>query len=593
MDNQLAAALRSADEERLTALANKGIYKRAVKDAEKEEAAFTEYDTSVEVETGGEKCVITVPLEQSRCSCPSRTVCRHIITAILLLKRQLPDSEEAVEEKTQPEDPENAEVPERTDEKPEKSKPPAELTERELEKVRRCAKMCNGLLCGIITHGLVRIPETAAEDFELAAVRCHGTGMAECERLVRGLGGRIADCVSRRASFDIRSFTDRMLETAEHIGGLMRDDAAPDDLGSFRSVYENVEGYLELLPVGQRTIAGGEFEGDVFYFVNTAHDAKQRFLTFSDIRPTFYETGRSRRMEVRPWGLGTSLRSMMKQRMTLSGAKVCNGKLSASKETIVAAHSAAVLDCSFIHSLMVTDFREIVLRLSERSSERETDRLFFIYPKRMVRYGFDKNEQKLIITFEDMRGCSADCVVKYSSESKKYIEQLERICKKMADPSKRVYTLLVTAYIENGRLYFFPIDVYDFINPLAVHEFEMPPEAEKYAEEGIYAQEINRHIGNVRGLLTSIVQSDLQSELDCSELIAESRRAGMEGLAQLIGETADAAENCRHSLTDGSYQVLEAMRRLNRYIKAAEERTSFISALSELEKTKYITGGEL
>ena len=171
MDNQLAAAIYNADEESLISLANKGIYKRAVKDAENAEADIMESETAAEVSVGGEKCVITVPLGESRCTCPSRTVCRHIITAILLLKNRIPEQFTAVEENSPDEAEKPAEVPEIPEERPATEKDSeTKLSEAELRKIHSSAEMCMGLLCGVLTHGLVRIPETAAEDFELAAV---------------------------------------------------------------------------------------------------------------------------------------------------------------------------------------------------------------------------------------------------------------------------------------------------------------------------------------------------------------------------------------------------------------------------------------
>ena len=584
MDDMLAAAIYTADEESLIALANKGIYKRAVKDAENTAADIAEKEKTAEVSVGREKCVITVPLGESTCTCPSRTVCRHIITAILLLKNRLPDDIVITEEIAAPEPESPAEMPEKPADKPAEAEKEAKLTKTELAKIHSSAEMCVGLICGVLTHGLVRIPETAAEDFELAAVRCHGAKMAECERMMRFLGGRLADNAARRASFDSRFFTERLLSAAEHLEHILKDDITPDDLGSFRSVYENIEGRLEILPVGQRTVSGGEYAGEVYYFVNNDPDAKQRFLTFSDIRPTFYETGRKRIPETCPWGMEKPLLSMMKRRMTLTGARVCKGKLSSSKETLVAADSPAQLNCKLIHSLIVMDFREIVLRLGECRNDNETDRLFFILPKRMTGYGFDKNEQKLTITFEDCRGCTADCTVKYRSETKSFIEQLERICRSIANSPDRVYTLLVTAYIEGGRLRFFPVEVYDFIVPTELHSFEMPQDKELLAEDGVYAEEIGRHIAGVKDMLTYTVRTGLQSEHDFSALISESRSLGMEGLAELISEMAVSADNCRHSLTDGSRKVLDIMRKLNKYIIAAEERTGMVSALSYLER---------
>ena len=93
IDVKLAAALRAAGEPELTAMANKGLYKRALKDAEGAELTAETRDGVHTVLTGGERCIIGVPLSQSECSCPSRSVCRHILTAILLLKRSLPEEE--------------------------------------------------------------------------------------------------------------------------------------------------------------------------------------------------------------------------------------------------------------------------------------------------------------------------------------------------------------------------------------------------------------------------------------------------------------------------------------------------------------------
>jgi len=85
-------------------------------------------------------------------------------------------------------------------------------------------------------------------------------------------------------------------------------------------------------------------------------------------------------------------------------------------------------------------------------------------------------------------------------------------------------------------------------------------------------------------MLVRIVRTGLQSEHDCKAVIAESKRMGMEGLAELISELAAAADNFRHSIKDSSRRVLDNMIKLNRYIIAAEERTGSVSALSKLYK---------
>lgn len=86
----LSAALAAADEDYLIGLSNKGTVNRAKKDL----AALAEPEAQLEgagvtVRLGDTSCFITVPLGESRCSCPSSAVCRHRIAAILWLKGRL------------------------------------------------------------------------------------------------------------------------------------------------------------------------------------------------------------------------------------------------------------------------------------------------------------------------------------------------------------------------------------------------------------------------------------------------------------------------------------------------------------------------
>ena len=70
-------------------------------------------------------------------------------------------------------------------------------------------------------------------------------------------------------------------------------------LGQFRRSYETLRHDLTILPIGQRTVNNSEYAGEVYYFLNLDEKAESRFLTFSDIRPVFYEsTANSHRREV-------------------------------------------------------------------------------------------------------------------------------------------------------------------------------------------------------------------------------------------------------------------------------------------------------
>ncbi len=102
---ELKRLLVQTDEEYLIGLSNKGIVKRAYKDLEQEQPKAEWKEEEAEVRLLEVVCRIRVPLGESVCSCPSRSVCRHLIGAILFLKqevsREKEDQEEKEEEQTE------------------------------------------------------------------------------------------------------------------------------------------------------------------------------------------------------------------------------------------------------------------------------------------------------------------------------------------------------------------------------------------------------------------------------------------------------------------------------------------------------------
>ena len=92
--------LLQVDDEYLTGLCNKGTVKRAYKDLDQEKPSAVWQETETEVTLKETVCKIRMPLGESTCTCPSRSICRHIITAILYLKKNQPEDEK--EEKAPP-----------------------------------------------------------------------------------------------------------------------------------------------------------------------------------------------------------------------------------------------------------------------------------------------------------------------------------------------------------------------------------------------------------------------------------------------------------------------------------------------------------
>ena len=127
MEKNIKALIGQVDDDYLTGLSNKGTVKRAYKDLVQEAPAVSWTEGTARVKLKEETCVIREPLGESSCSCPSRSVCRHVVTAILWLKQELLQDG--------PEDgrPENGGVP------PQKSEDKEELHTADENHTEKCA----------------------------------------------------------------------------------------------------------------------------------------------------------------------------------------------------------------------------------------------------------------------------------------------------------------------------------------------------------------------------------------------------------------------------------------------------------------------
>lgn len=84
--------LAKIDDEYLTGLTNKGTVKRAHKDRETAIVKILKTGEDAALQVDGETVILSIPLGESKCSCPSRSICRHILLGILVLKEQMADA---------------------------------------------------------------------------------------------------------------------------------------------------------------------------------------------------------------------------------------------------------------------------------------------------------------------------------------------------------------------------------------------------------------------------------------------------------------------------------------------------------------------
>ena len=78
--------LTDVDDDYLIGISNKGIVKRAYKDKEESAAEVQRLEDEAVVKVGEETVTVRFPLGESKCTCPSRSICRHVVQAILTLR---------------------------------------------------------------------------------------------------------------------------------------------------------------------------------------------------------------------------------------------------------------------------------------------------------------------------------------------------------------------------------------------------------------------------------------------------------------------------------------------------------------------------
>lgn len=175
----LKQAPQETEDEVLVSLSNKGIVKRAYKDLENEKPEVSWEEAEAEVRFAEAVCRIRLPLKDSSCSCPSRSMCRHRIAAMLWLKRESdgeeqPFSREELEAKREA-------VPDKKPEEVQKEKPKTEKKINETQ-AQELSRLWKEQLILQFSTGLSRLPEDTQESLERLAVLSHRAGFARLER---------------------------------------------------------------------------------------------------------------------------------------------------------------------------------------------------------------------------------------------------------------------------------------------------------------------------------------------------------------------------------------------------------------------------
>ncbi len=657
--NPLQQALAEADENYFIGISNKGIYKRACKDLENADVSVKNQEDTAEIQISGETCIIKNPLWESSCSCPSRSVCRHLISAMLWLKNHIHSEEEEEEPEFFEESPQQlpdllkqelsavtsiqirksigsqmkAILPYISEIQLEESSilsgtlpdgtavrilyplqnatcschkkdlcvhkaavilawqikegitqlsdfdlQTKALSDQESHAIQASAQRSYTLLCDILKWGFVRMPENMAEHLEAAAVQSHALRMADAEKMLRELSGRLSDCRERRAVFHTDDFLMKLCTCAEYLYTLQNETLSEEMLGEFRRNYEKINQDLTIIPVGHRKVNSHEYQGDIYYFLNP-EDAS--FLTFSDIRPVFYHTNHFHRKEsVIPWNAGAPIESLMQSKMILRNAKISDGKLSGSQETEILMTTPVNLNCKEICNLIYTDFRKLAIDLAKRHTENE--RLYFVHPSACISSTFDTHSQKYQMQIADHSGNQIRIQIRYQAETKEFIQFMEHIGDTMLKHPEKIYTWFCSAYFDDGKLVLFPLGIYDSIEIPQQTDFFLP--AEYTRQNPAHAEKILQLLKEIENYLCEILQSGLQSydQKNSQNLCQQAKFSGMQGLSDLLNAFAESAEHVRHSMQEDLTAVMQNYITLTNYLKIGLEKLDVFCALTNM-----------
>ena len=689
--DDLKKALADANDEYLIGISNKGVLKRAYKDLE---TAFINpgfIDKTADITVDNTQCVIKVPLAQSICSCPSKTICRHIITAVLWLKKELlsekPQSEQTSLTQSSdiilPELSVSGIVPENiTDviQPPQIGRLEKELTEYPVDKLQKvmkkkyfnsfiekarvgalpkleegstvtadiyeenvsvkllspleysactcrskemckhkagvilawklrhkvitldslvpvrndanidndklnsCAGHCLAFVERLLSDGLVRTPADAAEYAEANALICHNAGFSEGENLLRETGSRLKAYAAHSPEFSVYKLFCNIMDTYILMNNV-RSENDPQKLktltGEFKSSY-NIEENINIIPLAQRKINSiSGYEGEIYYFLNKSKSGDRLpYLTFSDVRPSYYDNNSYSRKTNAPWGLYGSCSILMNFEMRLILPKISGIRLSSSSETQAFQICRPNLNQHEVYEKIYTDFRKLIEENLIRTNSNEEDgSLVMIMPERCVSSSFSETSQRHTIVVEDFFEQQLKIQAHYHSKTRSYFEQLASVGKKMLEAPEKSYVIFGSIFIDEGQCSIYPIAVFDHITvPKPPHIKREPP----VNKSSVYFLQLFQRIANMLCGLTECGINSFDYYSQINDFASECEASGLSFLSRKLTLLSQNLAARNHTYSNDNKNIITLLGEVYSYLKTGIEKTEIQCAIIKL-----------
>ncbi|MDR4189806.1 SWIM zinc finger family protein [Bacillus pseudomycoides] len=516
-NNHFLNVLSSIDETYLIAMSNKGTYKRAMKDLAvvsnvkmdvEEGAAQIHLDDGITVTFTGD-------IRSYSCSCEARTICKHVIMAVLEAKKMYEGEEnikvdfsallnvdvrsivsekmwaemmfrETFQQKfvleeegaliaTFPE--ENITVRFLTAEsvadaictcKAEgicRHKAEAVYWYQKEKGISHETKQMHPLIIApdklsifkemieqIVHFGLTRLTENTIYEIEQLSVKARSLKLAKLENLFRKLGADIGLYRMKHASFQMASYRQTVSAIYEHILLLERHHLQESP---FRSEYYEVPPLIlhAFGASGWQTKSG--YVGVTYYFYNRE---QEKWITYTQSRPMFYEGSSTTPEELHerqvPWGIAGKGYELSRSSVRLKQAKLnVDFQLSSSSQTVGEVEGKT--NVAEWQSLFLTSWEELLKKVKEQRLEANKQGVFCIEVAEIGEWKFQKQEQKWIIPLIDKNGKTLQMQMMKRPEN----ERMIRLVKIYMD-SLHIKRMLVHPYQEGTKLVVTPIILY-------------------------------------------------------------------------------------------------------------------------------------
>lgn len=304
----------------------------------------------------------------------------------------------------------------------------------------------------IVHFGLTRLTENTIYEIEQLSVKARSLKLAKLENLFRKLGADIGLYRTKHASFQMASYRQTVSAIYEHILLLERHHLQESP---FRSEYYEVPPLIlhAFGASGWQTKSG--YVGVTYYFYNRE---QEKWITYTQSRPMFYEGSSTTPEELHerqvPWGIAGKGYELSRSSVRLKQAKLnVDFQLSSSSQTVGEVEGKT--NVAEWQSLFLTSWEELLKKVKEQRLEANKQGIFCIEVAEIGEWKFQKQEQKWIIPLIDKNGKTLQMQMMKRPEN----ERMIRLVKIYMD-SLHIKRMLVHPYQEGTKLVVTPIILY-------------------------------------------------------------------------------------------------------------------------------------